>query len=252
MASESPPLKTIQRAAEIMDLLSNKECSGVADLSRRMDLPKSTVHDYLRTLQTLGFVVNEDGTYRLGFRLLELGGEVKYRNRLYHVARPEIERLAETTGELSSVNVEEAGRFVILHTEQGDESLQLGIYPGLAIPIHTHAAGKVMLAGFSPEKVDGIVADRGLPKQTDDTISDRDELLTELDRIREQGYAVDSNEQVVGMGVVAAPVTVEKRVIGSIGIVCPTDRLEDDDFRRELVREVQKSANIVSVNYQYS
>ena len=78
------------------------------------------------------------------------------------------------------------------------------------------------------------------------------ELLEELGQIREQGYAVDSNEQVVGMGVVAAPVKVEKRIVGSIGIVCPTDRLEDDDFRQELVREVQKSANIVSVNYQYS
>jgi len=252
MSSETLPLKTIQRAAEIMELLSKKECSGVADLSERMDMPKSTVHDYLKTLQTLGFVVNEDGTYRLGFRLLELGGEVKYRNRLYHVARPELERLAETTGEAVSVNVEECGRFVILHTEQGDESLQLGIYPGLAIPLHTHAAGKVMLAGFSQEKVDRIVDEHGLTQQTADTITDYDELMTELEQAREQGYAVDSNEQIVGMGVVAAPVEVENHIIGSIGIVCPTDRLEDDEFRRELVREVQKSANIVSVNYQYS
>ena len=252
MTEDAPPLKTIQRAFEIMDVLKEEKEVGVAELARRMDLPKSTVHDYLRTLRTMGYVVNDDGRYRLGFRLLELGGQVKYRNRLFHVAKPELERLVEKTGELASVNVEERGRFVILHTEFGSESLRLGIYPGLKTPIHTHAGGKVILANLGEDRIEEIVEEYGLSARTEYTITDRDELEADLQGIREQGYGVDSDQQVVGMGSVAAPVRVGDSVLGSIGIVCPTDRLREESYRAELADEVQKSANIVSVNYQYA
>ncbi|MGQ4557598.1 IclR family transcriptional regulator domain-containing protein [Halobellus sp. GM3] len=252
MSDDAPPLKTIQRAFEIIEVLKEHKEVGVAELARQMDLPKSTVHDYLRTLRTMGYVINEDGTYRLGFRLLELGGQVKYRNRLFHVAKPELERLVEKTGELASVNVEERGRFVILHTEFGAESLRLGIYPGLKTPIHTHAGGKVILAHLDDERVEQIVDEHGLEARTNHTITDRETLDSELETIRKEGYGIDRDQQVVGMGSVAAPVRVGEAILGSIGVVCPTDRLRAEDYRETLADEVQKSANIVSVNYQYA
>ncbi|WP_435182536.1 IclR family transcriptional regulator [Halobellus sp. EA9] len=252
MTNDAPPLKTIRRAFEIMDVLKQQKQVGVAELARQLDLPKSTVHDYLRTLRTMGYVVNDDGTYRLGFQVLELGGQVKYRNRLFHVAKPELERLVEETGEQASVNVEERGEFVILHTEFGADSLRLGIYPGLRTPIHTHAGGKVILAHLDDERIQEIIDTQGLEARTEYTITDPDELAAELEAIRREGYCADRNEQVVGMGAVAAPVTIDGRAIGSLGIVCPSDRLLEDDYREKLAAEVQKSANIVSVNYQYA
>ncbi|WP_410767490.1 IclR family transcriptional regulator [Haloferax sp. DFSO60] len=252
MKESTTGLKTIERAFEILELLKDEKEVGVAELSRKIDLPKSTVHDYLRTLTSIGYVINDDGRYRLGFRLLEFGGQMKYRNRLFHIAKPELERIVENTGEIASANIEERGRFVILHAEHSAESLKLGIYPGITIPIHTHAAGKVMLANYPEDRRDRIIEEHDLVAMTDHTITDRDELCDELKKIKEQGYAVDWNEQVVGMGVVAAPVEVDDQVIGSLGVVCPTDRLRDEEYRAELAREVQKSANIVSVNYQYS
>ena len=252
MTRDSPPLRTVRRAFEVLHLLRDRGTLGVSEMAEQLSLPKSTVHDYLRTLRELGYVVNEDGTYRLGFRLLELGGQAKHRNRLFQVARPELERAAEATGEVVSLNVAERGEFVVLHAAFGERALRLGIYPGLRIPLHTHAAGKVLLAGFDADRVNRIVDRRGLAPRTDYTITDRDDLDAELEAIAERGYAVDSNEQVVGMGVVAAPITIGDRVIGSIGIVCPTDRLRDEEYRSDLVREVQKSANVVAVNYQYS
>ena len=252
MTDDAPPLKTIQRAFEIMDVLKEQKTVGVAELSRRLDVPKSTVHDYLRTLRSMGYVIKENGSYRLGFELLELGGQVKYRNRLFHVAKPELERLVDKTGELVSINVEERGRFVILHTEFGSESLRLGIYPGLKTPIHTHAGGKVILAHLEEESFREILDEHGLEARTEHTITDEDALRSELEVIRERGYGIDRNEQVVGMGAVAAPIRVGEEVLGSVGIVCPSDRLRDEEYREQLADEVQKSANIVSVNYQYA
>jgi len=251
MTRDAPPLRTVRRAFEILHLLRDRGTLGVSEITDRLDIPKSTVHDYLRTLRELGYV-NDAGSYRLGFRLLELGGQAKHRNRLFQVARPELERVAETTGEVVSLNVEERGEFVVLHAAFGENALRVGIYPGLRIPLHTHAAGKVLLAGFDPDRIDRIVDRHGLPARTEYTITDRGELEAELGTIADRGYAVDRNEQVVGMGVVAAPITVETRVLGSIGLVCPADKLRDDAYRAELVAAVQQSANVVSVNYQYS
>lgn len=252
MSRESGSLRTVHRAAEILDLLQAEGALGVAELGERLDAPKSTVHDYLRTLEARGFVDNDGGTYSLGLRLLQLGGHVKHRNRLFHVARPQLERLAEDSGELASVNVEDDGRFVILHTESGPESLHLGVYPGMTTPIHTHAAGKVILGALPEGRVEDILSTRGLERVTEHTITSREALAAELAEIRERGYAVDADEQVVGMGVIAAPVTADDRVLGSIGLVCPTDRLEDEQHRTELAREVQQAANVVGVNFQYS
>ena len=186
MASDSTPLRTVRRAFEILHLLRDRGELGVTAVATELSIPKSTVHDYLRTLRTMGYVVNDAGTYRLGFRLLELGGQAKYRNRLFQVARPELERLAADTGEIVSLNVEERGEFVVLHAEFGERSLRLGVYPGLRTPIHTHAAGKVMLAGFDSDRVDRIVDRRGLPPRTDHTTTDRDELDAELDSIADR------------------------------------------------------------------
>ena len=252
MTRDASPLRTVRRAFEILHLLRDRGTLGVSAVADRLELPKSTVHDYLRTLRELGYVVNDAGTYRLGLRLLELGGQTKHRNRLFQVARPELERAAETTGEVVSLNVEERGEFVVLHAAFGENALRLGIYPGLRIPLHTHAAGKVLLAGFDADRVDRIVDRHGLPARKDYTITTRDDLDAELDAIADRGYAVDRNEQVVGMGVVAAPIRVDDRVLGSIGLVCPADKLRDDAYRAELVATVQQSANVVSVNYQYS
>jgi DNA-binding IclR family transcriptional regulator len=251
MGASSSQLKTIQRTTELIDVLKEQKSVGVSELARRMDLPKSTVHAYLCTLESTGYVTNDDGTYSLGFRVLELGSRVKYRDRLFHVAVPELERLVDLTGELTSVNLEERGQFVILHAEYGSESLRLGTYPGMTTPLHTHAAGKVMLAEFPTEKTERILEERPLERMTEHTITDRAELFDELEGIRERGYGVDWDEQIVGMGVVAAPICCDDRVVGSIGLVCPTDKLSDGDYREDLVREVRKSANIVSVNYQY-
>ena len=157
MTRDASPLRTVRRAFEVLHLLRDRGTLGVSEMADRLELPKSTVHDYLRTLRELGYVVNDAGTYRLGLRLLELGGQTKHRNRLFQVARPELERAAETTGEVVSLNVEERGEFVVLHAAFGENALRLGIYPGLRIPLHTHAAGKVLLAGFDADRVDRIV-----------------------------------------------------------------------------------------------
>ena len=244
-------LATVHRAFEILELLWENDTLGVTEIADKLGTHKSTVHGYLRTLEATGFVIKDGEGYQLGLRFLELGGRVKYRNRLFHIARPKLDLLTEDTGFSAWLAVKELNELVIVHLVRGNRSLQLGIYPGMRIPLHSHAAGKTILA-YSPEdEVDQFFANNDLNTMTRYTKTRAAELQEEFVSIRENGYACDWDEQVVGMGIVAAPVITNEIVHGAIGLVCPTDLLTNEDQRTELAEEVKQTANVISVNYQY-
>lgn len=251
MAPDSDPLSTITRALEVVELLWELDGAGPTEVADRLDLPKSTAHDYLRTLAEAGYVVNESGTYRVSYRFLTMGGRIKHRNRLFHVSKPEVQRLADETGEIADVSVEENGEAVTLHHVKGDQALRLGLYPGMTTPIHAHAAGKAILAYLPDHRIDALLSD-DLVAMTDRTITDPERLRAELERIRDRKYAYDWDQQVAGMGVVAAPIVVDGDPLGSLAIICPTDRLQNRPYREELIRKVREASNSIEVSYQYS
>lgn len=243
-------LRTIQRAFKIIKTLEQLDGAGPAALARELNLPKSTAHDYLRTLETTGYVIKSDGIYYLSYDFLATGKRLQYRNKLYQVARLELKALAREIDENVNVSIVEDEQWVLLDSVRGNRSFDLGVYPGLQTPLHTHAAAKSILAHL-PEEQRETLFDTELEAVTEHTITDPEQLRSELSDIRDAGYAVDSDQQVVGMGTVAAPVLVEEDVVGSIAIVCPSGRLEDDEYRDTLTRKIRESADTIGVNYLY-
>jgi len=246
------PLKTVDTTFRVVEELWRLDGAGVTDLATRLDMPKSTTHDYLRSLDRAGYAIRDNGQYRLSTKFLQIGGRLKWRMELFHVASPELERIADETGEEANLTVAENHRAVIVHAERGEQSLNLGDYPGLQTPLHTHASGKAILAHLPEDRVDGVIGD-GLEQVTEHTISDPAELRRELETIREQGYAFDTDEQVLGMGVVAAPIGGGDGgdVHGAVGIVSPTRRLEDEGYVGELVDAARQASNVIDINYKY-
>jgi DNA-binding IclR family transcriptional regulator len=180
-----------------------------------------------------------------------MGGRLQYRSKLFHVANPVIQSLAEETGEMANVSLEEGGRWVVLYNESGDRALNLGVFPGLKTPLHTHAAGKVILANLPRNRRDSILED-GLEQVTDETITDPDKLRSEFSAIRERGHAFDMDEQIKGMGEIAAPLLDDTGVLGAVAVVCPSGRLADETYRDELTRKIKEATDSISINYQYS
>ncbi|AHG02112.1 hypothetical protein HALLA_02050 (plasmid) [Halostagnicola larsenii XH-48] len=248
---QNSPLSTIQRAFEILDYLWELDGAGPTELAEQMDLPNSTVYDYLRTLSETKYVTRENGEYFLSTYFLTIGGEMKKRNRLFQVAKPEMKRVAAATDELIGLTIENGGVGVVFHQEEGQQALSVGTYPGAAHPLHTISTGKVILAYLPEERVDEIISTRGLEQRTQYTITDPDRLKAELEEIRKTGYAVDWNEQVVGLGMMAVPILIDERVIGSFGIAAPTERLQNESRRETLLQELRELENTVTVNYQY-
>jgi DNA-binding IclR family transcriptional regulator len=251
MDQSEPPLRTVARIFEVVDVLWKTDGVGPAELSNRLDVPKSTAHDYLRSLEATGYAVQNSGKYHLGYRFLSVGGRLRNRNRFFQAARSELKRLASETGELPNIGIEENGEGVILHAVRGDNSLELGIYPGLRIPLHSNATGKALFA-YLPAEDRAEITDRNeFEQMTDQTITEPDELGEELETIRERGYAVSRDEQVLGMATVSVPILVDGSIVGALSISTPTGRLEDDAYENELVQQLQEAANTIMVKYQY-
>jgi DNA-binding IclR family transcriptional regulator len=218
-----------------------------------LNKPTSTIYDHLQTLVDEEYLINEDGTYRIGARFLELGEQVRNRNKIYSVARPEVDDLAAETGEHANVMIEEHGRGVFLYKSRGEDAVQLDTHAGMRVHLQTTAMGKAILAFRPEEEVEEIIDQHGLPEITENTITDRDELFEELAATRERGYAFDKQERVDGMRCVAAPVTDgDDRAIAALSVSGPKSRMLDDVFTEELPNRVLRSANVVEVNLTYS
>jgi IclR family KDG regulon transcriptional repressor len=251
MTKRTPPMTSIQRAFRVGHALWELQGAGPSEIANHLDLSKSTAHVYLRSLESTGYVVNHGGEYELSYQFLAMGSRLKYRNRLFQVSRSEVRALAQATSELVTVVIEQAGRSVILHQEMGDQALELGMYPGLTIPLHSHASGKLFLAHMDRDRIDAIIGKHGLEQMTEDTITDRGTLIDEIERIREDGYAFDWDQQVQGMGVIAVPVIVENDIEGTVAVAGPTGRISTESYRNELLQKLQGSADTITIKHQY-
>lgn len=251
MPRDPASLTTVRRAFEILDILWELDGATPTELADRMDLPDSTTYDYLRTLSETKYVTRRDGVYRLSSYFLTVGGKMQYRSRLYQVCKPEMKRVAAETNELVGLTIEDDGKAVVFHQEEGQQALSLGTYAGAATPIHTHAAGKTILAHLPEERVDEIIAQHGLEPLTEFTTTDPAELKATLDRISRDGYAIDWNEQVIGMGMAAIPILIDGEVLGAFNIVVPAGRLQDESYQEQLLQKLQEMEDTITINYQY-
>lgn len=103
------PIKSTRVTIRLLELLRDLEGARLAKLSEELDYPKSSVHNYLNTLREEGYVVKHGEKYHVGLQFLELGSFARQRRQVYRIAKPEVKKLAQETGELANLLVEEHG-----------------------------------------------------------------------------------------------------------------------------------------------
>lgn len=239
---------TTRKTFEILETLKDNEGSSVTELTRRTDLPKSTVFRHLTTLRDLGYVVERDGGYYVGLRFLELSEQARNRRKGYITAKWKVYELAEETDEHALFLVEENGEGVYLHRMGNRFDTMIG----KRRPLHAMASGKVILAEWSDEELSTFVDEIGLDRLTDNTITDAGELRSELETIRERGYAVNNQEHMEGLRAVAVPVyTPSDELLGSLSVFGPTSRFKDDLLHEKLPGQLWDKANEVKVRLAY-
>ncbi|MEA5388013.1 IclR family transcriptional regulator C-terminal domain-containing protein [Haloarculaceae archaeon H-GB11] len=186
---------SLETSIDIIEYLERQDGARIIDIAEALDLSKSAVHKHLTSLRQREYVVQEGDAYYLGLRFTYLGEGALTRKESYIRVRNLASRLSTETGLESGVIIEENGRGAYLKSETEDVGrLHMGPKLGDRTHLHTTAAGKSILAAMPPEQVDQVVDHWGLPAMTENTITDRKELLADLERIRERGYAINDEE----------------------------------------------------------
>ncbi|WP_435334979.1 IclR family transcriptional regulator [Haloarchaeobius sp. TZWWS8] len=241
------PVGATHTTFRIVDELSSGEPMGVTELAERLSLSKGSVHNHCKTLERLGYAIREDGAYRLGLRFLELGTGIRSHDELYRVARTEVQRLADASGETASLVVEEGGDAVYAYCVGADVDDDLR--DGYRAPLHVCAGGKAILAN-RPIAEWSTLLDDDLEARTDRTITDRDELAAQLRSARDQRLVFDRGEHHPDRRGVAAPIlTKDDSVIGALSVSGPVDRMSGKRLDEDMPGLVISGANAVTVDF---
>jgi DNA-binding IclR family transcriptional regulator len=246
-------VKTAQTTCDLLEELKQQRGATVTELTDTFDLSKSSIHNYLTTLEQDGYVVKEDNIYRVGLRFLDLGGHARHGERIYSIAKDEVAELANETGELANLLVEEHGKGVYLHRAHGEDAVKTDSYIGQRVYLHNTALGNAILAHFPQSRVDEIIDRHGLPATTENTITERNNLYTRLEHIREEGVAFDDEARVKGLRCVAVPIVNNNDTVeGAISVSGPTSRFQGQWFQEELPAKLKSLANVIELNITYT
>jgi IclR family KDG regulon transcriptional repressor len=234
----------IQSVSHALDVLEEFQGEvdelGVTELSKKLKLHKNNVFRILATLQSRSYIeqnkANEN--YRLGIRCLELGQTFIHQRGMLKQAKPVLQELAEKTGETSYVSIMRDNEVVYLDSVEPETTVRVVSRLGLHMPIHATAAGKALVAFESEEDLRKRFG-KELKGYTEKTIRTIEELLRDLDAVREKGYATDLEEFEEGLRCIASPIRdYTRKVIGAISVSGPANRLSDEKIQTTFGSEV--------------
>lgn len=236
----------------IVECLRDSEGLTITEIADRTGYAKSTVHRHLGTLADLEYVTRQNDRYHVGLRFLDLGQRARTRYDGYKLAREKVEEIAEQTGERAQFLVREHGEAVYTHRAFGERAVHTDPGIGSRVPLHATSAGKAILAEMDETQMFEIIEQSDFEPITDQTTTDPDELLSELDWIRERGYSTNHQENLEGLHAVGSVVTgPEGDVVGALSVSGPSHRLTGEWFEQELPTLLMGATNELELNIAY-
>lgn len=255
MSSPADPISTqrtqaVQRALQVLDLfsLATPELS-LQEISSRLGMAPSTTHRLLKTLEESSWLSRIDGTdlYRLGPKVLTLGGQMLVQYPVREVAAPYLRRLAHELHQTVGLATYDNGSSVYLDCVEGPNAINITLRVGGRAPAHCVASGRVLLAHLEPGEFERLAAAGLAPCMPGASINLRG-LRRELQLIRDRGYAVDDGDWRPGIRAAAAPVLDGTRrplvAITTVGFAgdLSMDRVDElGGILRDVAREISHS-----------
>jgi DNA-binding IclR family transcriptional regulator len=212
----------VKKAFQILTLIARDgQGMTLSALARELDISKSTVHGIAAALEETGAVIRNPLTkrYTPGLTLFELGRAAFARIDLPALARPFLDKLMVETRESVFLGIRNGMRVTILDIVESNQDLKITAPVGTAIPLMAGAIGKVFLGGLDESEAAALIHSRRLPKFTEKSIVDPQRYLAEIRKARQQGYALDDEEYISGVGAVAAPLQADAHLQAAIWVV---------------------------------
>lgn len=249
MGRTNAPVGSVETLLAIVDQLEDSGQAGITELAGAVDVSKSTVHNHLSTLRDHGYVVKEDGQYRLGLKFLQVGETARTGTDLFGAAHQRIDTLVDDEDLVANLAVEERGRGVYLYRTRGSNDLRFSTRAGDTHPLHCSATGKAILAHATRDRREELLDAIDLVEHTEHTITDETDIREELQQIRDRGIAFDDEEYGPGLRCVGVPVFgPEDAVVGAVSLSGPAADMTGSYYRETLPDRLEATKNRIEVN----
>ncbi|WP_198153459.1 IclR family transcriptional regulator [Thalassobacillus sp. C254] len=247
-------VKSVDRALRIISLISKqKEGMGVTELGERLGIGKSSTYKLLSTLTEHGYIEQDEGTkkYRLGYKYLELSALLLESMDIRSLAAPFLKEVEAITNEVVHLVVYDQGEIVYIEKLEGNEILRTHSKVGRRAPVHCTSVGKVILSHLEDREVRNILTKQGMAVHTENTITSIDEFLKEIHKVNKQGFAVEKEENEVGITCIAAPIFDNRgKIAAAVSISGPSIRMSDKRLQ-ELKPLIMKTGKQISNRLGY-
>ncbi|MDW7672739.1 MAG: IclR family transcriptional regulator [Bacillota bacterium] len=205
------PIQTVEKALDVFELLIKdgyREGISISELSKELNLGKSTVHRILETMVAKNYIdqSNETKKYQLGWKLFEVGNVIPRQRNLYNIDNRILSKVCDAVQETVNLGVRVTDSVVTIHKTSPKTSLIANIQIGVREPLHATAMGKTLISEMTREEVALILGEQPLERYTSNTFTNLDDLMVELEKIRRLGYGIDDEELFAGLTCVAMPV----------------------------------------------
>ncbi len=247
-SSAGAPVKSADRALALLDLVAERGPVGFGEIAEELELPKSSAHALLSTVEARGYLTfdRETRRYRLGTRIWQLAHSHHEIEDLRTLMKPVMDQLVKRTGETVQLAVLDGVSAVYLDVVESPHPMKLTSRAGTRLPAHMSAIGKSLLIGLDETEMRKRLGEVELVELTSHTITDLSELLAELDEARRRGYSTDNEEFAIGLRCVAMPVRdIDGKPVGAMSVSMPTPRYSRSvaaDARVALADAVEEAA----------
>lgn len=225
---------SVEKAFNILDCFTTNITElGVTEIAQLMDTNKSAVYRMLATMEALNVIQQnpENGKYRLGLKLFELGQKVAINKNFIAKARPHMEDLVQRAGETAHLAIYQNQKVYFLDKVVGRHDLQINSQIGSEKPIYCTGLGKIMLAFAEPD-YKRVIKNLHIEAVTKNTIINKQQLVAEIEQIKKQGFALDMEENEIGLICVAVPVfNNQGKFIAAISTSGPSARFNEDEIQ---------------------
>lgn len=249
---------TIQSVEKACDLLmafgESTEELGVSELSRMLNMGKSTVWKLLNTFENKGFLVKNPNSekYSLAIQFFQIACQYYNQVSIHNVVRVHMEKLSRKYGETIHCAVRDGDE--VVYVDKLDGTFNINIYSriGRRSPIYAPSVGKVILANLNREQILDILNRSQLHAFTQKTIVTKEALLAELDQIRKQGFALDNEEYELGIRCVGVPIkNIADIIVAGLSISGTTARMTDE-LISEMVVDLKQATSEIARQIGYN
>jgi DNA-binding IclR family transcriptional regulator len=239
-----PSLSRACRALKIF--ASTEERLSSSEIARRLAIPRTTALRILHTLWDEGLLARDGLDFRAGGELLRIGLHALSTLRVRELSTPVLHDLSHRTGETSHLAIQSGQQALIVEVCESPRPVRAASRAGTLVSLHCAATGKVLLAFGCKDGLSDVIDALTLARQTENTIVSATELKAECERIQRQGFAVDNEENYVGVRCLAAPVrNGTGQVVAALGITASTATFTRKRIG-EISRQVMLAANDLS------